>query len=157
MNVIIGIQDFMIENTFFLETKKNILMDGNFTKIIYSDELVTLNGIYLLFPILNYNTNRVINKKYIYFQINNNDNLQIIKELMVIENKILYYYKKNFCCSKQPSYILSEQLRTGNIKIYKDATVINRNLATNYIIKISGIWEDKSYFGITYKFIEVME
>jgi hypothetical protein len=87
MNVIISIQDFMIENTFFLETKKNILMDGNFTKIIYSDELVTLNGIYLLFPILNYNTNRVTNKKYIYFQINNNDNLQIIKELMTIRTK----------------------------------------------------------------------
>ena len=157
MTVIINIQDFMIENTFFLETKKNILMDGNFTKIIYSDEIVTLNGIYLLFPIFNYNINRVINKKYIYFQINNNDNLQIIKELMTIENKILHYYKKNFNCSKQPNYILSEQLRTGNIKIYKDVSLPNKNSVNNYIIKISGIWEDKSFFGITYKFIEVTE
>jgi hypothetical protein len=120
MNVIFNIPEFNIENVFFLETKKNILMDGNFTKIIYSNDLITLNGIYLLFPIFIYNYNKLTNKIYNYFHINHNDNLAVIKEIFSIENKILLYYKKCFNCNKQITYVLSDQLRAGNIKIYCD-------------------------------------
>ena len=35
----------------FLETKCNNIMDGVFTKIIYSDEFVSLNGLYLVCPL----------------------------------------------------------------------------------------------------------
>ena len=49
MNVIFDINNYNVENVVFLETKKNMLMDGIFTKIIYSDENVSINGIYLSF------------------------------------------------------------------------------------------------------------
>lgn len=133
-------------------------MDGNFTKIIYSNEIISLNGIYLLFPIYIYNYNKLINKIYNYFHINHNDNLTVIKEIFAIENRILIYYRKYFNCNKQICYALSDQLRSGNIKIYceKDSSqsVNQKNCVNNYVIKISGIWEDKHSIGITYKFIE---
>ena len=47
MNLIIKIDDIKLENIFFLDTKENIIMEGNFTKIIYSNEYFMMNGIYL--------------------------------------------------------------------------------------------------------------
>jgi len=41
---------FQIKNIFLSDTKKNIIMDGKFTKIIYSDELITTHGIFLKIP-----------------------------------------------------------------------------------------------------------
>ncbi len=38
-------------NIGFLESKKNIIIDGKFTKIIYGDSYLTLNGIFFNFPI----------------------------------------------------------------------------------------------------------
>ena len=52
MNLACNISEFDIENTFFLDIKKNIIIDGTFTKIIYSTSNVTFNGIYLIFPII---------------------------------------------------------------------------------------------------------
>lgn len=51
MNLACNISDFEIENTFFLDIKQNIIIDGTFTKIIYSTSNVSFNGIYLIFPI----------------------------------------------------------------------------------------------------------
>jgi len=39
------LNDIVIDNVFFLETRKNIIMDGKFTKIIYSDENIVMNGV----------------------------------------------------------------------------------------------------------------
>jgi hypothetical protein len=35
----------------FLDTKQNMIMDGDFTKIIYSDDMVTMNGLYFACPL----------------------------------------------------------------------------------------------------------
>lgn len=155
MNIIFDYKELKIDNIFFLETKKNILMDGNFTKLIYSDELVTINGIYLTFPIQTHSNNKLANKKFINFQIQNSNNYSIIKELSNIENSLLSYYKKLYNCNKTPYYILNEQLNHGNIKIYREMNHHIENSKNNFIIKISGIWEDINSFGIAYKFIEV--
>ena len=46
MNIIYPIQNYDINNVFFLDPKRNIIMDGKFSKINYSDTNVTLNGIW---------------------------------------------------------------------------------------------------------------
>jgi hypothetical protein len=40
MNFIFDLNDFQIENMHLFEKKKNIVVDGIFTKIIYSDKLL---------------------------------------------------------------------------------------------------------------------
>ena len=41
-NIILKLNTFKYENIQYLDTKKNIIMNGNFTKIIYSDNNITL-------------------------------------------------------------------------------------------------------------------
>ena len=51
INLNIDIHNFSLANVFFLDTKRNIIMDGNFTKIIYSNHFFSMNSIFLYFPI----------------------------------------------------------------------------------------------------------
>ena len=46
MNLICNLNEFNKNNIFFMETRNNMIMNGHFTKLIYSDENVTLNSIY---------------------------------------------------------------------------------------------------------------
>lgn len=51
MNIVLDIPQYNIFNLFFLEKKQNIIMDGTFTKFIYSNQHFILNSLYLYFPI----------------------------------------------------------------------------------------------------------
>ena len=62
MNIILGISQIEIKNIMFLETKKNIIIDGNFTKLIYADNNVSVNGIFVTFPILASGIDKLMNK-----------------------------------------------------------------------------------------------
>ena len=52
-----------------------------------------------------------------------------------------------------PQAIIYDQLRSGFIKICGE----QRNfIINNFILKISGIWESEYEFGLTYKFIDII-
>ena len=55
---------------------------------------------------------------------------------------------------KFPSKLVKiyEQLKNGNIKIFND---IGIKSSCSFILKISGIWETFSNYGLTYKFVKV--
>ena len=51
---------------------------------------------------------------------------------------------------------LYEQLNSGNIKLFKDSLKLHKiNKDNEFIIKISGIWENEYEYGITYKFVDM--
>ena len=59
MNLYLHINDLKRENDIrfvdeirFLYSKQNTVMDGEFTKILFSRENFTMNGLHLLFPIV---------------------------------------------------------------------------------------------------------
>ena len=54
MNLLCDVSNFSKNNIVFLEMKKNIVIDGYFTKMIYSDSYLSLNGLYLYCPIEEY-------------------------------------------------------------------------------------------------------
>ena len=159
MNIVYNMKDFQLTNVFFLDPKRNIIMDGKFTKIIHSDELITINGIYfqILFSINSIDkfksVDKFMNKYFMKFIPNDATNNKIINELNKIEAGLIDHYKKNFSCKKSPVFLLKEQLSTGNVKLYREIPHLNKN--SDFIIKISGIWENNENIGITYKFMEV--
>lgn len=51
MNLLCDVSTFDPYHVCFLDTKKNMVIDGNFTKIIYSDKIVSLNGLYIYCPL----------------------------------------------------------------------------------------------------------
>ena len=174
MCLIIPSDDFKMHYLIFMEPKPNMLLEGNFTKLIYSDDKMIMNGLFLDFPIeeqkmnkhlqnySNYmyhlsnnsiNSNNYYNKNMLYFDIvENTETLHILCE---IETKLLDYYSEYNSVYKRPVYILKKQLINGKIKYYREQP-LQQTDSTNrrFYIKISGIWETKEEIGITYKINE---
>lgn len=156
MNVVLPINYFSNDNITLLESKQNIITDGIFTKLIFANNLFIMNGIFLFFPL---DADSIINnngRHFVNFNPNSNYNYNIIEKVHDIENNILDFYKCSRFVKKNKSFILNNQLINGNIKVYKDYNNNSDNPSFSnklFILKISGIWENNSQYGITYKII----
>ena len=155
MNIAIPTDQFTINNIFFQEAIKNTIMtDSNFIRIIYSDELIMLNGVCLEFtlPII------YIDKSFNKFKCNFDKQLNhtLIQLICKAEYDILAKCsEKNI--NKIPIYRISDQLRNGIIKVMNlstNSTNATNNVNKKFIIKISGIWSNDLEYGLTYKFTQ---
>ena len=157
MNIILDLNRLVIGNTHFLDTKRNIIIEGDFTKIIYSSELFTMNGIYLLFPIEISTIDKITNKTIMKFHPYSRHNLSSIQDFSKLEYQIIEYYKQMHNCTKKTSNMLSKQMYTGSMKLYKgflqDQYMYNYDdvKSIHCVIKISGIWETFDEVGLTFK------
>jgi hypothetical protein len=146
MILVKDIEQYNIDHVYFSNAiKNNIMKDGNFIKILYFTPLFKLNGIYLKMNIINYlNGNNIYRNNYIF-----NPFLyeELIEKIKNIEIEIL---SKSGIYNKIPEYELASKITSGNIKIMTD---IIEEKFDNFIIKISGIWENGNYYGLNYKFI----
>ena len=53
MNIVLNHNDFNIENINLLKKRNNTVIEGTFTKFTYSNENLTMNGIYLQLVLYN--------------------------------------------------------------------------------------------------------
>lgn len=165
MNILLHINDFDLSQIYFLDKKTNIIMDGVFTKMLYSNNCMTMNGLYIDFPIKNIITNKINAKNILQLDIINNKDL--FQKLIDIEKHLLIYYinyfsplqsefqtseKRNQLQNKKIVYTLKNQLQSGSIKYYKEYDCYSKSGLL--YIKISGIWENNNEIGITFKLIE---
>ena len=160
MNLALNINKFTISNAYFLDTKRNIIIDGNFTKMIYSTESFTMNGGYFLFPIEINSLDRIITKYVIKFNPYGRKNQSIIQEFVKLELKILEYYKQMNGRSCRIVNSLSKQMFSGSMKIYRDYNneFNGDDLTDNrFILKISGVWETACDVGLTFKIFQVID
>jgi len=158
MNISIDLQKVSILNIFFLDKKMNIIIDGNFTKILYSNDFFTMNGLYILFPIEVSSIEKNANKNLLKLNPYQNNNNIIIQEFAKLEARIIEYYKNTYRCKGKIVNYLSRQMYSGSMKLYKEFSSNDiKKSNVQYIIKISGIWETYDEVGITYKLIEVNE
>lgn len=152
MNFLLYPDKFNINHLQFSEPKNNIIIHGKFTKTYYSTENFILNSIYLDFNIqpieinkYDYYLNEKSNDKYI-MNFNIENNTELFQKLVDIEKSILEYYMNyHSIFDKIPEYILNNHIVNKKLKFYKNAEM------KNYFLKISGIWENNSHVGITYK------
>ena len=154
MILVFNLNDIIINNLFFTETRKNITMDGTFSKIIYSDENVAMNGIYLNMCIDDYSYDKSHSKIILKGTKNN---IKIINEITELEHYILKYFKHINATTKQTKYLLKEQLNAMLIKVYRYNHQHLNNIELNgkTILRISGIWEDTNNIGLTFKIMEI--
>lgn len=179
MNIVLQLPQFHIDNVFFLDKKKNMIMDGNFTILIYSNQWFSMNGLYIESPIIPSSSSNVFqpvprkhsstftttptryrnNDLYIddfdllHFSSSTNSNL--IHSLYSIEHEILQYYNIAKQCDKKMIHLLYKSVSSGIIKVYNKHGNVwgNRVIGNRIMIKISGIWESQNNIGLTYKFI----
>jgi hypothetical protein len=152
MNIAYKLDQIETQNIYFLDSKKNIIMDGQFTKIIYSDAFLTTNGIAVLIPFASTSLDKTYNKSILKFNTGDSTNIRIINELTRLEQFILEYYKRTTHNTKVTTTTLTDHIWSGTVKVYRDITSIPSN--PKYVLKISGIWEDQTRIGLTYKFME---
>jgi hypothetical protein len=148
MNIVKKIDQYNTDHIYFCDPiKNNIMNDGYFIRIIYSSPLFMLNGIYIAININHITIERYYNKFKCIFDVNIHKDL--IEKLHIIEENII---KKINIKGKIPQYKIFEQLKNGNIKIFSDN---NDKITNTFLLKIAGIWETDTYYGLTYKFIKV--
>jgi len=148
MNIVKTIDQYNENFVYFCEPiKNNIMNDGNFIRIIYSTPLFVLNGIYLSVNIGYISIEKYYNKYKCIFNVTTHK--EIIENLKIIEEGLL---KKYNIKNKIPQYKINEQFKNGNIKLFLENADKLSN--SNFMLKISGIWETDCHFGLTYKFLK---
>jgi len=141
-----NIDQYNEDNVFFLEPiKNNIMNNGNFIRIIYSNSLFILNGIYIYITINNSSVEKYYNKYKCSFDILQYK--ELIEKLRIMEEGII---RKINILGKIPQYKIYEQLKNGNIKVFSETS---EKIGNSFLLKIAGIWETEAEFGLTYKFL----
>ena len=132
------------------KTKNNIMNDGYFYRLYYSDEYGTSKGLFLGFELQQVSIEKYFNKLKCGFNTNGNSN--IIGFIKAIEKSILDIIPEKQ--GKYPAYRIEEQLQNGFIKIFHNT---NQNNPTKYtsvklLLKVSGIWTSAKEYGVTFRF-----
>lgn len=150
MNIVLKHNDFNIENINLLKKRNNTVIEGTFTKFTYSDENLTMNGIYLQLPIYNMVVNKDDKITAITFQPYDKQNIEYIQYITSIETQILKYYNNMNGSNKKLVGILTNKLYSGNIRSHLSTRL---NINNTLTIKISGIWETNCEIGLAIKLI----
>ena len=143
----------LYDNIRYLYPKKNTIMDGEFTKILYSKKYVTMNGLYLYIPFSIHERKSNDNSHTRNLNMNHKQNQSIVHDLKNIEKQLLNHYKQYNNIDKSFELILLKQLSSGQIRVYHENS--NKQKNNSYVIKISGIWETSYKIGLTYKILEL--
>ena len=148
MNIVKKIDQYDEKFVFFCEPiKNNVMNEGNFIRILYSNSHFTLNGIYLLINLTDVFCDKYYTKYKCVF--NPSTHKELIHKLKTIEENLISKY--NFV-DKIPQYKIYDQLINGSLKLSND--IGNKSQCT-LILKISGIWETQDKYGLTFKFVKI--
>lgn len=148
MNLVKTINQFDANCLFLCDPiKNNVMNEGNFIRLIYSTPIISFNGVYLFVQLHDVVCEKYYNKYKCLFNINTHQ--ELIGYLEYVEKSILSCYET----TKIPSMKIHEQLRSGYIKLFTD---IGAKSNCSFVLKISGIWETQTNYGLTYKFVKIV-
>lgn len=158
MNIVKTLEQYNTNYVYFLDPiKNNIMNDGNFIRIMYSNNIFMLNGIFLLVNIGNIITEKYYNKIKCIFDVS--EYALLIQKIKCVEEDIL---NKLIVTNKVKKYKIVEQLTSGSIRIFSDEEYGKSSICSpvksnnnKFMLKISGIWETDYEVGLTYKFIKI--
>ena len=152
MNILVlSTNEIIPEYIYFLDSKNNILMDGFFTKLIYTNEWFTMNGLYINLPIeiQGIDTKTYTNcgsKQTIFFSVSQYSTL--LHQLDLLEQHILSKYIP-IDKTKHKSFLIMQSLKLGYFRIFH-----SQKKNTGFVLKISGIWENAIEYGVSYKIMD---
>jgi hypothetical protein len=152
MNILINHFQFDTNNTFFMDKKKNIIVNGSFSRLLYSNSFFVMNGLHFEFPIVDYRIINTNQNSELVFSPYKDSNMSYVSDFVKIENSLLTNYKMIYGINKSVSAVLSKQLHSGNMKLYRNLHKKKMN-PTQLVIKISGIWETDNEIGLATKLL----
>lgn len=155
MNIVLNSEKINMNNIFFLDTKRNVIIDGKFTKLIYSDSSVIMNGIYIDTPFFPYTSYRNSNRTTLYISHDNMINVRTMNLIYDIEERLLEKFRHHSKSNKSMVHSIREQLITRCFKTFHEFSTHDIN--HSYILRISGIWENATSIGVTFRFNSVTD
>ena len=169
MNVVLNPSDFNSSYLYFTEPKANThIPNSTFNRIAYSTPEFIMTGVYFNFELNIHQIEKNFNNVYMfYFDINHELNKTVISILDSIEDIILQKWKKLHMSTPQttmtstttrqvktPINDIMRQLSEGFINVWKqDVHISEKPVFHKFVIKISGVWENDTEYGLTYKII----
>lgn len=130
------------------KTKNNVMEGGDFFRLYYSDTICNSNGLFIYFNFKNVIIDKYFNKIKCIFE--ENINKETIQQLKQIEKQIINYSQIK---QKDPIFRIEEQLNHNFIKIFTENNIeYGKNKNINIVLKISGIWNNYSSCGLTFRF-----
>ena len=153
MNLVKHIDQYEEECVYFGDPiKNNVMPDGFFIRIIYSTPTFILNGINLYITLNDINLEKYYNKYKCFFNNNTLHHKKYLENIQKIEENLL---KKINMPNKIKNYKIYDQLKSGNIKFFLENNNTEINNINYFLLKISGIWETETHYGLTYKFVKL--
>jgi len=150
MYIIHNINNINIKDIYFGDSIKNtVLINGKFTRLLYSTSLYILNTLLLQIKMTDLSIENIYNKYKCIYSVDKN--MQYIKKIEYLEKKIL----EKIVSKKKRVYNIKNQLYSGCIKLFTNSPIQQNK--TEMVLKISGVWETYDEIGITYKFMIVNE
>ena len=149
MNLCMSINNLNHSNIFFSEPIKNTIIENSkFRRIIYSNPYISLNTIYIEFKLNNVEIIKYYNKFKCLF--NNERHYNFIQTILYLEHSILNKIKLQ---NKRAIYNISQQLNNNYIKLFLPFEGDKKLENFKIVLKLSGIWESETEYGLTYKFL----
>lgn len=149
MNLILPHDKYNINHIYYSDSIKNtVIENSDFAKVLFSNDDLYLNGVYLLINFHDVSMETYYNKYKCI--INTEKNINMFKFLYKLEHDILHKYNTH----KNKKLIIHNQLKQGNIKLFiENSNVSKKYNSVQFLLKISGIWDKGNEIGLTYKFI----
>lgn len=130
--------------------KNNIITNSFFYRLYYSDNEFISNGIVIVFKLYDVTFEKYFNKNKLIFG-NNKKNIDNVNKLNMLEENLLDALNLD----KAKKSLIKEQLDHNFLKIINERNnQLKKNNCCNIIIKISGIWESKTEYGLTFRCIK---
>lgn len=125
----------------------NVLENGTFHRIIYSNSHMTLNSLIFKLTFTNIEIIKTFNKYKISYTDNSNINTFIFIENL--ENNLLH----KFSLQDIAQTSIMESIKSDNLKLYSSKDLESFYASMDVYLKISGFWINNNNYGITYKFL----
>jgi hypothetical protein len=151
MNLLLTPDNFNINYIYFNDSIKNTVIDNsNFIKIMFSNNDLYLNGVYLYIKLENITLEKYYNKYKCIVHDDSIQNKNMFQFMYKLEHELLHKFNN----IKNKKLIITNQLKQNNIKLFIENNDIKENKysSLNFCLKISGIWEKNDEIGLTYKF-----
>ena len=150
MSILQSLDQYKHDNVYFCDSiKNNVMANGYFIRILYCMANCTMNGIYLKMDFREVNYEKYYQKYKCHFDID--VCMEITNHVNEIEQQLLAKISR-IINGKTPQYKLAEQLKYGFIKLFCENPPPKYPADELFILKISGIWETDTNYGLTYKF-----
>ena len=148
MNFVINNKLYNTNNIYIMDpVSNNVIENGSFCRIIYSNSHMTLNSIIFKIPLEEIRLTRSFNKYKLSYSTDHNHPVFMFIERIEKELLDKYALSKNAVCS------IANSIKNDTFKLYSEKEIEEFRDKITIYLKISGFWVNDADYGLTYKFL----